>query len=119
MIIDKSIAKKYDKTSTYSVGDIVVYGNNMYKCTTAIETAEEFNVENWEQCYITDFVGGPTIFKNSYETHKINVSANGTSTVTFSNNIKSYIITGSNESGYITQYLYNVDEQICCYKFST
>lgn len=39
----------YDSTATYAVGDKVNYNNCMYKCITAVETAEAFNPEKWEQ----------------------------------------------------------------------
>lgn len=37
----------YDSTSTYAVGDLVIYNNAIYECTTAITTAEEWNQEHW------------------------------------------------------------------------
>lgn len=37
----------YSSTSTYALNDRVVYQNTLYKCTTAITTAEEWNVEHW------------------------------------------------------------------------
>lgn len=47
-IINSSIvANPYDSTSTYAVGDYVTHDNNLYKCNTAIETAEEWNAEHW------------------------------------------------------------------------
>ena len=46
-IKDSSIAPLYDNTSTYAVGDIVVYENELYRCTTAISTAEEWDSIHW------------------------------------------------------------------------
>nr|DAL65804.1 MAG TPA_asm: ChiA1-BD-binding domain protein [Caudoviricetes sp.] len=37
----------YDSTSTYAVGDLVIYNNAIYECTTAITTAEEWTESNW------------------------------------------------------------------------
>lgn len=37
----------YDSTSTYAVGDLVVYNNTIYECITAISTAEEWNSSKW------------------------------------------------------------------------
>ena len=42
------IAPLYDDTETYDVGDIVTYESNLYKCITAISTAETFDPTKWE-----------------------------------------------------------------------
>ena len=39
----------YSASSTYAVGDKVNYDGKMYKCITAVETAEAFDPEKWEQ----------------------------------------------------------------------
>lgn len=39
----------YSNTSTYKVDDIVVYDRKIYKCITAITTAEEFDATKWSQ----------------------------------------------------------------------
>jgi hypothetical protein len=39
----------YSASATYAVGDKVNYNNRMWKCITAIETAEAFDPEKWEQ----------------------------------------------------------------------
>ena len=41
------VANPYDETSTYAVGAYVTHANNLYKCNTAITTAEEWNAEHW------------------------------------------------------------------------
>lgn len=41
------IAPEYDATATYSVGDYVTYNKTLYKCTTAITTAEAFDDTKW------------------------------------------------------------------------
>lgn len=41
------VANPYDETSTYAVGEYVTHDNNLYKCNTAIVTAEEWNAEHW------------------------------------------------------------------------
>lgn len=41
------IAPAYDATATYSVGDYVTYNKTLYKCTTAITTAEAFDDTKW------------------------------------------------------------------------
>ena len=42
----------YDDTATYAVGDLCIYNNTLYKCTTAITTAEAWNVSHWAQTSI-------------------------------------------------------------------
>lgn len=37
----------YDNTSTYAVGDMVIYNNVIYECNTAITTAEDFDSTKW------------------------------------------------------------------------
>ena len=39
----------YSASATYAVGDKVNYNNRMWKCTTAVEIAETFDPEKWEQ----------------------------------------------------------------------
>ena len=39
----------YSASSTYAVGDKVNYDSKMYKCITAVETAEAFDPAKWEQ----------------------------------------------------------------------
>ena len=39
----------YDNSKTYSVGDYCIYDNKLYRCITAIESAEAFNVKKWKQ----------------------------------------------------------------------
>ena len=44
----------YDDTSTYAVGDLCIYNNTLYKCTTAITTAEAWNASHWTATSIAD-----------------------------------------------------------------
>lgn len=39
----------YSSSATYAVDSVVNYDNKMWKCITAVETAEEFDPEKWEQ----------------------------------------------------------------------
>lgn len=41
------VASVYSSSSTYSVGDFVIYNNTLYECTTAISTAEEWTAAHW------------------------------------------------------------------------
>lgn len=46
--------EKYSNTKTYNVGDIVQYDSKLYKCTTAITTAGDFDATKWVQINIID-----------------------------------------------------------------
>ena len=37
----------YDDTATYAVGDYCTYGDRLWKCNTAIGTAEPFTAAHW------------------------------------------------------------------------
>lgn len=39
----------YSASATYAVGAMVNYSNNAYRCITAVETAEAFDPDKWEQ----------------------------------------------------------------------
>ena len=39
----------YDNSKLYAVGDYCIYENKLYRCITAIESAEAFNITKWEQ----------------------------------------------------------------------
>ena len=43
------IAPEYSSTSTYNVGDYVVQSDKLYKCISAIESAEEWTPTHWTQ----------------------------------------------------------------------
>lgn len=44
----------YDKTKTYAVDEIVIQDGLLYKCKTAVTTAEEFDSSKWEKISILD-----------------------------------------------------------------
>ena len=44
-----SIATTYSSSSTYALGSYVMYNNTLYKCTTAIDTAESWTAAHWTQ----------------------------------------------------------------------
>ena len=43
-----AIAPAYDSTKTYSVGDAVTTSGSLWKCTTAVTTAEAFDSTKWQ-----------------------------------------------------------------------
>lgn len=52
--VKNDIAEQYDSTATYAVGDYVLYENILYKCITAVSTAESFDNTKWTQVVLTD-----------------------------------------------------------------
>ena len=53
-----NFANDYDSTSTYAVDDCVIYGGVLYKCNTAITTAEAWDATHWTQIKAVDVGGG-------------------------------------------------------------
>lgn len=52
-----NLADAYDETTTYSEGDYVIYGGDLYKANQDIDTAEEWDSTHWDSCLITDEMG--------------------------------------------------------------
>lgn len=48
------IAAEYDNTATYALGDLCIYQNALYKCITAITTAEAWNATHWTATTLDD-----------------------------------------------------------------
>lgn len=42
-----NFASEYGSASTYAVGDFVIYDGLLYKCTTVVTTAENFDSTKW------------------------------------------------------------------------
>lgn len=51
-----NFAPIYDDTATYAVDDVVTYNGVLYKCTTAVSTAESFDNTKWAQTTIVDLL---------------------------------------------------------------
>jgi len=51
-----SLAHPYDATATYNIGDYVIYNGVLYRCTTAIPTAEAWNAAHWTAATLADDV---------------------------------------------------------------
>lgn len=49
-------ANPYSATSTYNVGDYVIYNNSLYRCTVKITVAEPFTGNHWERIIVADKV---------------------------------------------------------------
>lgn len=45
--VNDNTADAYSSSSTYKVGQLCIYNNTLYRCTTAITTAEEWTAAHW------------------------------------------------------------------------
>lgn len=54
---NQNIAEDFDDTATYTVGSYCIYEDVLYRCTTAVTTAGDFDPYNWTQCVVTDELG--------------------------------------------------------------
>lgn len=48
-----NLAAEYDSTSTYAVGDYCTHDGTLYKCSTAINTAEAWTAAHWTAVTVT------------------------------------------------------------------
>lgn len=56
--IDSSnITNEFSTSSTYAVGDYVIYERQLYQCTTAVTIAGSWNSTNWTQAVLGNDVG--------------------------------------------------------------
>lgn len=51
-----SLAPAYSASSTYAVGDLVLHEGQLYECSTAISTAEEWTAAHWTAKTVADEV---------------------------------------------------------------
>lgn len=50
------ISDGYSTTKSYKIGDLCIYNNVLYRCTTAIDEGEAWNSSHWEQTNLGDEV---------------------------------------------------------------
>ena len=55
--ISTGVADQYSSSATYNVGDYVIYNGQLYRCTTAITTAESWTAAHWTATVLGDDVG--------------------------------------------------------------
>lgn len=72
-LVSTGISDAYDNTSTYDVGDIVIYNGSLYICNTAITTAEDFDPSKWDATNLGDVIA--SIY--SFESDAVTKSAGG------------------------------------------
>lgn len=55
--ISPGVAAQYSSSSTYAVGDYVIYNDTLYRCITAITTAESWTAAHWTATVLCDDIG--------------------------------------------------------------
>lgn len=87
----------YNNVATYSVGNVVWYSNNYYRCKTAISTAEEFNASNWSA-----YASSGLFAANNFSPVITNLYSLGTSsyqwTTVYANSINASYLSGNGAS---------------------
>ena len=61
-----NLAPVYDSTATYAVNDHVIYNYLLYRCKTAITTAEAWTAAHWEQVQVSDGMVKPASSSGTY-----------------------------------------------------
>ena len=62
------VADGYDATKTYSIGDYVIHNDVLYKCTTAIPTAESWTAGHWTSVALANDVNAIKKYAEEFET---------------------------------------------------
>lgn len=87
--MDELLGDIYSSSSTYKVGDLVIYNNSLYKCNTDITTAEEWNASHWTLSTLSKelkSIGKPTVLW----TGKYNFSTDYNDKITLSSSIRNF-----------------------------
>ena len=53
-----SLAPKYSNASTYTAGSLVTQDNNLYRCNTDINVAEDWTPNHWDMIPMSTVTGG-------------------------------------------------------------
>lgn len=72
-----SISDAFDATSTYEVGDIVIYNSLLYKCTVAVTTPGAWTgTDNWTRTTIEEVINTNSIkhYTTTYELAELTLS---------------------------------------------
>ena len=91
------ITDVYDNTATYAVGDYCIYNNVLYRCKTAITTAESFDAAKWDATNIADEIAANT---SNIAANTSNIATNTGAIGTLSNldtTAKSNLVAAINE----------------------
>lgn len=109
LLREKNLAERYDATATYVVGDYCIYGGQLYKCTTAISTAETWTAAHWTATNVAQMIAAlNAAIQNASIQISVTDDGNGNVTISSSNgggastNIAVTGVSFANLSGSIT-----------------
>ena len=60
--LSDSIADEYSSSATYKLGQLCIHDNTLYRCTTAIITAESWNSAHWAATTIAEEIENRCLF---------------------------------------------------------
>ena len=60
------IAEEYSSSDTYNVGDYTIHENNLFRCITAISTAEQWTPAHWAATTVVDELGASKTIAEIY-----------------------------------------------------
>lgn len=97
--ISPGVAPQYSSSATYNVGDYVIYNDQLYRCTTAITTAETWTAAHWTAAVLGDDVGDLKSAFNQLCVHNyllgvLNKSPTGNSGIAITYDNGSYTLSG-------------------------
>lgn len=124
--LDTNISKstdEYSSTSTYSIGELVIYNNKLYKANQDITTAEAFNSSHWtEVTLLSDVNEIKSVVNNNAENlNKMDAEiANAVNFVHIMDNSKTFSFSiGTSTGGYHTYIIYGGWEEHFMYLLTT
>lgn len=89
--ISPGVAAQYSSSSTYAVGDYVIYNGSLYRCTTAITTAETWTAAHWTAAVLADDVGDvKSALKNVFS-----LSSNDAESIPENSDLNNYTTVGN------------------------
>ena len=95
------IAPAYSSSSTYAVGAKVIYNGQLYKCTTAISTAEAWNSAHWTAIKVSsEFATADDISNYIAPAYKSNQTYTKGTKVTYQGKLYNYI-NSTSSSGHL------------------
>ena len=129
LVQEDMITDAYSSLQTYAVGDYCIYGNTLYKCTTAITTAEAWNSAHWTAVTVTDEIKESAVaisstqpsteekvwFKKGKNLCKGNFSNGTISTIEVSNRLFTY---QNIELKAGVQYTFSTNMNLSTYKYA-
>lgn len=102
-------ADAYDSAQTYAVGDIVIYENKLYRCTTAVASAESFDSTKWTQTSLGGLLETVNGALNSLlKEQLISFSSSAPCTLTVSNYWRGEIILIGGSADFMGYYMIRV-----------